>query len=341
MVISLDLFIIILVLIGCCIATFSDFKYGKISNKVVLVYGIAPIICNWLRIAFEGEWVSYIINSMCVIIIAVILYIFHVWAGGDCKMLVFIALATPDSYYWNYFGIEYNFCFIYAFIFSFGFIFICIDNIKLFVQKRCDVNNQEILKTFKKRIKNYIRAIIYISAIGHIYYLCVYPYADIPAVLFTFVCIICVLAIGKIKIFCNKLIVGLVALFDIALFIITGDMIISSMWYTYLITLTLMALRSISEVFNYEDIDSKNVKQGMILSQETSILLQRSKVKNLPGISDETLKSRLTNEEADAVRRYGKSKNGLEYVRIVRKIPFAVFITSGLCVYIVMGCVFF
>lgn len=341
MVISLDLGIVVLIMAGCLIATYSDIKYGKISNKLVLGYGCVPVICNIINVAHEGEWLNYIINFSIVIIIAVLLYSFHVWAGGDCKMLIFIALATPVSLYWNLNGFVYNFCYIYIFVFSFGFLYVCFDNIKMFCQKRRFINKGEFIREFKANIYKYIRTIIYLSLIGHVYLICIYQYIEIPAILYTLACIAFILLVSKIAILNSKWIVILVAVIDFVLFIITGNMTISSMWYTYVIVISLMIMRLVSKVFNYDDIETCDVECGMILSQETSILLKNSKVKGLPGISDETLKSRLSEDEVEAVRRWGKSKYGLESIKIVRKIPFAVFITIGLIAYLILGCVFF
>jgi len=341
MAISLTLIIVILIIIGCSVSTYSDIKCGKISNKVVLVYGSIPVLCNWLSFSVEGDCFYYIANSLLVIIIAVLLYAFHVWAGGDCKMMIFIALATPVGMYWNFDVLSYNFCFIYAFIFSFGFIYICFDNILMFYRKKGNINKRRIIAEFQTSIYKYLKTIIYLSAIGHIYLVFIYPHVEIPVVLYTLLCIAFILSIHKVPLFSKNWVVVLVAIGDITFFLVTGNLAISTMWSTYVIVIVLMLLRVVSKTFNYEDINTCDVKRGMILSQETSIIMQQSRVKGLPTVSDESLKSRLNEEEAEAIRRWANSKYGLDSIRIVRKIPFAIFITAGLIAYLVMGCVYF
>lgn len=338
---SLNIPIIILLLIGCCIVSFSDIKYGKISNKIVLIYGSVPIILNWLNVFFEDKWVNYFINNVIIIFIGILLYAFHVWAGGDCKMMIFIALSTPVNQYWDLNGIEYTLWYIYAFIFSFGFIYICYDNVKLLCQKKTTIKKYEIINAVKNNIYKYIRTMIYLSAIGQIYLICIWPYVKLSAALYTIACVIFILVINSIQLFRNKWMVALIGLLDVIFVFITGNVTINTLWYTYVIVLLLMIMRAISSKFNYEDVEPSSVEKGMILSQETSVALQHSRVRGLPGISDETLRSRMTAEEADAVRRWGKSKYGTSCVRIVRKIPFAIFITSGLIVYFIMGRVYF
>lgn len=74
----------------------------------------------------------------------------------------------------------------------------------------------------------------------------------------------------------------------------------------------------------------------MILSSVSTMMMSSSKVKGLPGISSESLKDRLTEDEAESVRRWGKTKNGQETVTILKKIPFALFLVLGFFVYLII-----
>ena len=82
----------------------------------------------------------------------------------------------------------------------------------------------------------------------------------------------------------------------------------------------------------YEEVQITDIKKGMILSMGASLLMQRSRVRGLPGISSEDLKSRLTEEETESIKRWAKSKK-IESLLIVKKIPFAVFIFLGFISY--------
>ena len=88
--------------------------------------------------------------------------------------------------------------------------------------------------------------------------------------------------------------------------------------------------------FNYQEIKTEDVRSGMILSMGTSMNFLRSRVKGLPGVSFEDMRSRITIDEADAIRRWGKSKNGSDKVVIVRKVPFALFISIGCMMYLLI-----
>ena len=95
----------------------------------------------------------------------------------------------------------------------------------------------------------------------------------------------------------------------------------------YLIVLAAMLLRLLISEYNYEEINTSNVKKGMILSMSDTMLFVNSKIKGLPTLSTEDLRSRLTDEEANSVVKWGKSKYGKKTVKIVRKTPFAIFIS--------------
>ena len=73
----------------------------------------------------------------------------------------------------------------------------------------------------------------------------------------------------------------------------------------------------------------------MILSYFAVQQFYGSRVKGLPQTTDETTKSRITEEEAQAILRWEKSKYGQEQIMVVRYIPFAVFILIGIVTYMI------
>lgn len=79
-------------------------------------------------------------------------------------------------------------------------------------------------------------------------------------------------------------------------------------------------------------IPTKEVKEGMIMSYFAIQQFFGSRVKGLPDTTDETTKSRISADEADAIKRWEKSKYGQPQIMVVRYIPFAVFILIGMIV---------
>ena len=96
-------------------------------------------------------------------------------------------------------------------------------------------------------------------------------------------------------------------------------------------------LKSFMSLYNYKAIPVEETSAGMVLSRTDTLFMQQSRVKGLPDISDETLRSRITADEAESIKRWGKSKYGKPQVTIVRKIPFAAFLSVGTIVYFLVG----
>ena len=107
--------------------------------------------------------------------------------------------------------------------------------------------------------------------------------------------------------------------------------------FHYAIVLLAMLMRILISEYNYEEVDTCNIKKGMILSVSDTMLFVNSKIKGLPMLSTEDLRSRLTDEEANSVVKWGKSKIGKKTVKIVRKTPFAIFISLGVIIFVALG----
>ena len=146
------------------------------------------------------------------------------------------------------------------------------------------------------------------------------------------ICII--LIISNIKIFKRRSLIILAFIGSLLFSIIFQEWFLDEKRIKYyLLMIVIMIVRSVISEYNYETIPTKDVKKGMILSTFTTMMMVNSKVKGLPEISKEDMRNRLTEEEAQAVIRWGKSKKGMENVQIVRKTPFAIFICLGLIGY--------
>ena len=65
----------------------------------------------------------------------------------------------------------------------------------------------------------------------------------------------------------------------------------------------------------------------------SSMLMQGSRIRELPPISTEDLRSRLTENEINNIKRWAEGRNVTSLV-IVKKIPFAVFIFMDLVGYL-------
>lgn len=106
---------------------------------------------------------------------------------------------------------------------------------------------------------------------------------------------------------------------------------------SFIITAAVICFRGLAENFNYQEIDTADVKKGMILSYATVLEFSKSRIKGLPQFTTEDLSTRITQDEANSIVRWSSSKYGKDKIVILRKLPFALFISIGFIIYLCLG----
>ena len=102
----------------------------------------------------------------------------------------------------------------------------------------------------------------------------------------------------------------------------------------YALLAVILFLRMISDRYSYQMIPTSEVREGMVLSQKSILLLSASRIKGLPFYTTEDMRSRISEAEAESLHRWESSKYGQSEIEIVRKLPFAIFISIGIFVLI-------
>lgn len=98
---------------------------------------------------------------------------------------------------------------------------------------------------------------------------------------------------------------------------------------SWLIVLFVMFFRMIGEKYNYQEVPVDQLKPRMIPAMISVAEFSRSKVQGLPRTMTEDLKARMTSDEIEAIKKWSKTSSGKPSVIVVRKIPFAIFISIG------------
>jgi hypothetical protein len=140
----------------------------------------------------------------------------------------------------------------------------------------------------------------------------------------------------NLKIFDKPLWLAILAVPTIALQIFTYGFKTNVNLKIYCLVAIVLLLRIISEKYNYMTIPTNSVKRGMVISYTTIMNFMPSRIKGLPMTTTEDIRTRITEEQAESIRRWETSKYGQEEIIIVRKIPFAIFISLGTIVYVIM-----
>ena len=97
----LEIISLCLVFILCVICTMSDLRTGLIYNKVLVVFFAIAVILDviYYGIIRDGLVVDFTANVVVLTVASLFLFFSHSFAGGDCKMLIVLALLYPAGCY--------------------------------------------------------------------------------------------------------------------------------------------------------------------------------------------------------------------------------------------------
>lgn len=322
----------LLVLIGAYCSV-CDIRKGIIPNSVIIIGASGAIIGNIAYYIVAGVELlpTFLLHIVSAIVIAVLMYVLKIWAGGDVKLFSVLATLIPASYLKQIIPIPA--IFIFSIVFSLAFIYLMVQSIVFLIRRE---------KTYKKTSRfapvPFISCIVFIMAIQAILRFALREtYVEYIGV-FLFLNIILVLLFGKMKFLQNIIsiiICSLICLAEIIYAVLSQKPVFD--YRSLIIVLLVIFLRLIASRYNYQEIKTTDVKPGMVLSYGTILLFAQSRIKGIPQTTSEDMGSRISKEEAESILRWSQSKYGQDTIVIVRKFPFAVFIAAGYLVYVILG----
>lgn len=162
------MFIVGIIILGI-ITSYTDIRYGKISNKHILSGIIYAILINTLAFfSFEAHnwnaYLHYFISTTFTLLISFIFWNIGLWTAGDAKLFfVFNLLTPPDLINIGYKGMFYGLVFFTNIFGTMLFFFI----FKLLIK----IKKKEIFASIKKtfKIKDIAIIMLFIFAIGAIF----------------------------------------------------------------------------------------------------------------------------------------------------------------------------
>lgn len=336
-----------LVLMLCLLSSVTDIKKGIIHNRHIALFGGAFIVLDAIFYGFFArDYIAiFIVNLVCMTCISFFLFYGNVWAGGDCKLFVTLSLGIPATVYS---GLELGPApgfLILLIVFSIAFVQIIAESIVYSIRDKQWIHFQKSRIPVTDLLLNYmfIAGLIYLLNImlswGMFYF---QISGNMFALMIDFFFILGINSISdrnsnRIKLLLTIIFWG---------FIMSYSMVTHSFqmggiyWKSWVLIIAVILIRSIADKYNYQEIETDSVSANMILSASTVLCFNTSKVKGLPTNMKEDLSARLTVSEADAVRRWGKTTKGLKTVMIVRKMPFALYISSGTILFLLIEEVF-
>ncbi|GEA31255.1 hypothetical protein [Clostridium diolis] len=342
MINNLYITFLILCLLAISVMTFiTDFNHGKILNrhlKIFMKVGfIIQLLYSLYLIFYEKQihfFSGYFINLFIGTFVSICLYYFDIWGAGDSKYVMLMLLISPVNIFMENDAIAIHGLMIFVITFAIAFIYLFGESLYFFIKEVPALKNKKAfnIDSAKEFIINWIVSYSFITIIYKSINLISRGFLVVNMMLVRFsIMLIMFYFLDKIrKKRIGILIVILAILSNILDYFINGYA--SSFIINYKILLFILAvivIRNLCSRYNYKKIKTDSVKAGMILSAGTFVGFFNSRVKGLPKFQSESIRSKITSEEAESVRRWANSKYGQEYVYIVRQIPFAPFISLG------------
>ena len=331
---------ILLTVLLCSICIYTDYKNGLIYNIILLIFGIPILITNGLSLYFNPpySYVEYVFHVILAIFISVVLYCAKIWAGGDLKLYIIIILGMPASIVLKQ-VINIHYIYIIPMLaFSLGYIYLIIESIIHMILVKSSI--KKLFSNSVKNIFNYFKMYVCILFFNHIITFIFEGILNLHLYLWlqVFINFVFVTLINKYELVKNKMIFITVLISDIILGIFNISMFIDSKVYiTFFLIFFLITTRTLIREYNYKEIKYDDLKKGMILSMQSSICLVNEKQLNYSKISDESLGARLSQEEVDDICDFCSKNTVYSKLYIVRKIPFALFLSVAALIVIIGG----
>lgn len=322
-----------------CVSIYSsitDVKDGIVHNKGLLyalaIGGIAGVV--YYRLFAQEYFPTFAVNLLSAFVIAIAFYAYHIWAAGDSKLFILIAALIPARLY-SQNGLQaIPSMSILIYTFSIAFAYVIIESAVLDIRQKQPITFKSDFKTdLKFFLKQYLYCTIYLIAFYKVMQLVLPQEYSNNTQLILLLNILFVLTLTNFNPFKPLyLIIG--AIVATTGFLISGTQNFGDLpdWKTFGVMIFLLLLRKIGQRHNYKEIATDDVQAGMVLSFTTIAMFMNSKIQGLPQFTSEDIGSRIDSNEVQAIKLWGKSKTGKPQIVIVRKIPFAIFISIGMLI---------
>ena len=322
----------------CCISSYTDIRDGVVRNRLLLPLFTGALVLDIILYGFMARDIAvlFLVNAGVSILIAVILFYSNNFAGGDCKLIVVISALYPATSYLTYHESKITLFFGIAFSIFLGYVYLLLSSVVKLITGRNVIEKGYISGFIKNYFKSYLSALLYVTFVNLIFVLLQYYTVEFTTWLPWFFCILVAFLFPRFRILKSRTAIIGILITDIVLAIYLRVIPLSLNPETYLITAFFMLAQMTIRTNIYEEIDTEKISKGMILASGSSMMLQGSRIAGMPGLSSESLKDRLSESQAVAVREWGASRTGKKKITVIKKIPFAVFLSLGYLSYFLL-----
>lgn len=316
----------------------SDITKGIVPNKKLAVYFVVAIIYDVVYYGFFASdlAVAFIVNVIIVSAVSLILFYTHSFAGGDCKMAIVLVSLFPAGCYIDIWGTNYTIVAAMGISLVFGYVYLLANSIALIARRKGTMTLDYVKSSLFTFAKSYLAAISYIAFIGSFILLIDDFDFTISIWITRATCVIVALCVGRYQSLKKWFFFVPAAFAAMLISAVVGESPISLRPEYIVLVFVLFLCQMTIRTTIYERVNVSDLKKGMILTTISSVLMQSSITKGLPGISTEDLRSRLTDEEIESVKIWAKATRTTS-LTIVKKVPFAALLAAGFLAYAVLG----
>lgn len=332
----IELLYVVLFLSLGLITSITDFREGKIYNKTLVSFLIIGIQLNTIYYGYFAQDLIgiFFANFIVASIISLLLFYTHAIAGGDCKLILVLLLLYPANYYIVYGNSNITLFFSLGISIFYAYIYMLVSSAYKLINKKQSLTKNYIKKYMILFFKTYISIMSYVLLVNILLQVFSDDKILVNQWIIRIFCISVSWLVGKYKMMQKLYLVILIFVVD---FVVGYYCKIMPMFKleNYILVIFIMLCQLIIKANLYEEINISELRKGMILSMTTSIAMQNSRVRGLPQVSMEDLRSRITEDEVNSIKRWAKSRN-VNSLTIVKKMPFAIFIFIGFVSYYII-----
>ncbi len=330
--------LIVVLAVACLYFSYTDLRYNQIKGKRLIVFATIGIILDIVLYGYyRQDAVIYVVAALLILgTISIGLYGMHIWAAGDSKFMILLGLLIPPLSSEK--GIMIlNEIMIPVYAFGLGFVYLVVDTGIHMVKKKYRFSGERFFDRIRNAASQFAINSVYVITILKIEDFILEKW-NIQLGAYQLLFNICLLILmSKIPVLYSPKAFGFVLGASVLYSFGTGVWMLEPIRIVYyVVSFLYVIIQILIGEYNYQEINTEDVREGMIVSLGTSMMFLHSKVKGLPGISFEDMRSRINADEAEAIRRWKKSKGGRDKIVIVRKAPFALFISMGCMLYLVI-----
>lgn len=321
-----------LVLLSAILGAYTDIYFGCVRNKHLFFALIAWLILilteHFLLNSSSLHVLPLALNVSLSVIVSVIFYLADIWAPGDCKLYIVISLIFPVNAYVKREGNVFPSLDFVIYAFALGYIFLIANTLRRKEFGTMSINLKFNLKHVLSILEN-TGTILFMNTLINTF-VSEFFYANQMLCILSSVMFVCMIqkkadALRKIT-----GIAGLACSMIQCTFLSSLLNIFMNMAISLITASAIEFITSRVRVNTYREVSCDEIRPGMILSFASLWDMRKCIDPELPKMTTENRRSRLTENQSEAVKRW--CRNSGRNAIIVEMMPFAPFIAGSVVI---------